>query len=576
MAQEARDSGISVDNDNESQSSITSSFRDYQISYVQRLRKRFEILAKEQEKEFHSECNWWLEEEDLNENIEKEASKDDTKTHDNFSHSSSLENVSYQYSNQSLIIRQASSESSSSKDKTILKVTPATPIKSPTSPEKHLILNYPGYEEINDSNNIDKVEEEDDNNQSDFYISNQSDIMKSALDDGDFVRMTKTLSVSRPDSLISQTSNTSQSKLFNIVRELLENEENYCRSLRNGVSNYLGAFNKKDIPRTLRGQKLRIFANIKSIYEFHEYEFLPRLTQCGEDPEQIAEVFTSFITKGFFYGYIIYAINRKRSELLCNYHVDFWKQIQNECGDRLGINSFLLQPIQRLPRYQLLLNEIIKDLMKDLENTKQAVAACCVAEKNVQRLLDTVNESMSINDIRNCYEIDVFCQGKFIKLNEFDIYDWEVRRRFRGKVFLFERCVVYTEALAREYMEYRGHIEINKLGIIYKEGKSKFKLFTKKRGQKEVEFRSHISVAAEWANIITSMLMTFVKEERIRNVRKLSMNRVHQYIPDSNRSSVISTKSDMSNFSIGTYRSSSGYASHDRDSLESKKSSWYI
>jgi hypothetical protein len=83
------------------------------------------------------------------------------------------------------------------------------------------------------------------------------------------------------------------------------------------------------------------------------------------------------------------------------------QEIQNECGDRLGINSFLLQPIQRLPRYKLLLNEIIKDLSKDLENVKQAIAAFCVAEKNIQKLLDTVNESMSINDIKNCFEVKV-------------------------------------------------------------------------------------------------------------------------------------------------------------------------
>jgi hypothetical protein len=53
----------------------------------------------------------------------------------------------------------------------------------------------------------------------------------------------------------------------------------------------------------------------------------------------------------------------------------------------------------------MLLNEIIKDLSKDLENNKQAIAACCIAEKNIQRLLDTVNDSMCINDIRNCYEV---------------------------------------------------------------------------------------------------------------------------------------------------------------------------
>lgn len=62
----------------------------------------------------------------------------------------------------------------------------------------------------------------------------------------------------------------------------------------------------------------------------------------------------------------------------------------------------------------MLLNEIIKDLSKDLENTKQTIAACCVAEKQMQRLLDTVNESMSINDIRNCFEV-IICH--FIELS---------------------------------------------------------------------------------------------------------------------------------------------------------------
>lgn len=87
----------------------------------------------------------------------------------------------------------------------------------------------------------------------------------------------------------------------------------------------MDALDKDEIPKTLRGQKHRIFANIKTIYNFHQHEFLPGLVKCCDDPEQIAEVFTSFVTRDFFYGYIIYAINRKRSELLCNYHADFWK-----------------------------------------------------------------------------------------------------------------------------------------------------------------------------------------------------------------------------------------------------------
>lgn len=109
------------------------------------------------------------------------------------------------------------------------------------------------------------------------------------------------------------------------MRELIENEENYVRSLKAGIGNYMTVFERKELPKTLRGMQHRIFCNVKSLHGFHQHEFLPALQRCGDDPEQIAEVFTSFITRDFFYGYIIYAINRKRSELLCNGHVDFWK-----------------------------------------------------------------------------------------------------------------------------------------------------------------------------------------------------------------------------------------------------------
>lgn len=106
-------------------------------------------------------------------------------------------------------------------------------------------------------------------------------------------------------------------------------------------------------------------------------------------------------------------------------------------------------------------------------------------------------------------------------MDTFDIYDWEIRRRFRGKVFLFEQCVVYTEELEREYLEYRGHLHSDKLGIIYKEGKSKFKLFTKRRGQKEVEFRANMATVIEWNNLITAILMKFAVEGEWQDVIKV-------------------------------------------------------
>lgn len=65
MCDPARDSGISVDNDdNESQVTMTSrptQCNDCEnLSYVQRLKKHFEKLACESDSEYHTECNWWL------------------------------------------------------------------------------------------------------------------------------------------------------------------------------------------------------------------------------------------------------------------------------------------------------------------------------------------------------------------------------------------------------------------------------------------------------------------------------------------------------------------------------------
>ncbi|KAG5666872.1 hypothetical protein PVAND_014880 [Polypedilum vanderplanki] len=64
MSQIARDSGIVADDDSSETSSMRANEDYSQLSYVQRLRKRFELLSKENEREFHSNCNWWLEDED--------------------------------------------------------------------------------------------------------------------------------------------------------------------------------------------------------------------------------------------------------------------------------------------------------------------------------------------------------------------------------------------------------------------------------------------------------------------------------------------------------------------------------
>lgn len=60
-----------------------------------------------------------------------------------------------------------------------------------------------------------------------------------------------------------------------------------------------------------------------------------------------------------------------------------------------------MEPIQRLPKYQLLVSELIKKLEGQLneDDGKFIMASCCRAEKDLKRLLDRVNDSMSIHEI---------------------------------------------------------------------------------------------------------------------------------------------------------------------------------
>lgn len=113
----------------------------------------------------------------------------------------------------------------------------------------------------------------------------------------------------------------------------------------------------------LRGKKYHIFGNIERIHSFHKDEFLTSLIECHEDVLLISNLFYTFITKDYFYGYVLFGLNKPRAERMSKEFKQFFDEITKESDDKLGVNSFLLLPIQQLPRYKLLFGEIIKVMM---------------------------------------------------------------------------------------------------------------------------------------------------------------------------------------------------------------------
>lgn len=209
--------------------------------------------------------------------------------------------------------------------------------------------------------------------------------------------------ISEPSSTSPIDSNHQQQPGQRVIDELLERERSYLLNLTNGITNYMMAPDAPDRP--IEAERAHIFSNIAVIRNFHQNTFLPGLERSAHDVERLCNCICEYIELGYFYSYIEYAINRKRAKMLCDQHRMYFRRRAAEVDDPLGIEAaFLLQPIQRLPRYRLLLYQLIQQLGVRLSNDehgniKAKIAACCRAEKHIQRLLDRMNDSMIISDI---------------------------------------------------------------------------------------------------------------------------------------------------------------------------------
>jgi hypothetical protein len=69
------------------------------------------------------------------------------------------------------------------------------------------------------------------------------------------------------------------------------------------------------------------------------------------------------------------------------------------------------------------------------DDVKPLIAAICRAEKCMQRLLDTVNESMSINDITEVYEVSlvgVYTNTKSLEHDYFNMCSSKLKIQIRN------------------------------------------------------------------------------------------------------------------------------------------------
>uniref|UniRef100_H2XVV8 DH domain-containing protein n=1 Tax=Ciona intestinalis TaxID=7719 RepID=H2XVV8_CIOIN len=225
----------------------------------------------------------------------------------------------------------------------------------------------------------------------------------------------------------------SMSRQNKIMREILQTERIYVKDLDCCITNYMSEMNDDNpaMPSALRGQTDVIFGNIVELHRFHSEIFLKELEKFEQLPGDLGHCFVTWASH--FNLYVTYCQNKPTSnQVLMEHGGDFFQTIQSNKNLPDSISSFLIKPVQRITKYQLLL--------KDL-------ASCCKSE--ISEINDGLEVMLSVprraNDALHLsmmtgFAGDVAQLGEIVMQETFQVVDTKqlIRKGRERHLFLFE------------------------------------------------------------------------------------------------------------------------------------------
>ncbi|XP_020512707.2 proto-oncogene DBL isoform X1 [Labrus bergylta] len=229
----------------------------------------------------------------------------------------------------------------------------------------------------------------------------------------------------------SETEDNPEQVTRHIMKELIATERIYVDELLAVLLGYRAEMEDPSmsnlLPSALRSQKDVLFGNMPEIYQFHSRIFLQDLQGCLERPERVGACFLR--RKEKFKVYERYCQNKPRSDLLWRQCSDslFFQECQMKLDHKLGLDSYLLKPVQRLTKYQLLLKELLKHCTEERFRCELQEAVNSMLE-----LLKSVNDSMHQIAITG-YQGDLHQLGRVVMQGGFSVWISHKRAAVRMK-----------------------------------------------------------------------------------------------------------------------------------------------
>ncbi|XP_045663997.1 pleckstrin homology domain-containing family G member 4B isoform X1 [Ursus americanus] len=325
------------------------------------------------------------------------------------------------------------------------------------------------------------------------------------------------------------------SRLQHIMAEMLSTEREYVRSLGYVIDNYFPEMERTDLPQDLRGKRSVVFGNLEKLYDFHRQHFLAELERCQHCPLAAGRGFLRHEEQ--FGMYALYSKNKPQSDaLLCSHGNAFFKVIpppceprcpapwpmltlsprplqdkQRELGDKMDLASYLLKPVQRMGKYALLLQDLVRE------------AGCCpaweqelgelrAAEDVVRFQLRHGNDLLAMDAVRGC-DVNLKEQGQLRCQDEFIVCCG--RRKSLRHVFLFEDLILFSKTKkvdgGYDTYTYKQSFKTAEIGMTENVGDSglRFEIWFRRRRKSQDTYilqASSAEVKTAWTHVIGQIL----------------------------------------------------------------------
>ncbi|XP_046621316.1 guanine nucleotide exchange factor DBS-like isoform X1 [Neodiprion virginianus] len=314
-------------------------------------------------------------------------------------------------------------------------------------------------------------------------------------------------------------------KRGHVLAELIETERIYVAELGSIIKGYkiemTNELMEHLVPAALVGKADVLFGNLEDIYLFHGETFLKDLENCISNTELVALCFVQR-REIFFRLYSYYCQNIPRSERLreqIQSEPQFLAACQQRLGHKLPLAAYLLKPVQRITKYQLLLKDLLKYTEDQSCSTQLQEALDCMLV-----VLKCVNDSMHQIAITG-FGGDLGVQGELLMQGSFSVWSSSKRERLlrlkpsQRHIFLYEKAFIFCkhskpQAHNKATYHFKRYLKMSQIGLTesVKGDARRFEIWLQGRAEVHTIQAPSIDVKQAWVRQIKGVLMSQLAE----------------------------------------------------------------